>query len=79
MLLDKLLPRLKSNGHKVLLFSQMVKIIDIIADNLQHTDYTMERLDGSIRGEDRRSAIKRFTNGVGIYIYICISIYSIIL
>ncbi len=43
VLLDKLLPKLKANGHKVLLFSQMVKIIDIIADYLAHTEYSMER------------------------------------
>lgn len=30
VLLDKLLPKLKSEGHRVLIFSQMVKMLDII-------------------------------------------------
>jgi SNF2 family DNA or RNA helicase len=29
VLLDKLLPKLKQNGHKVLVFSQMIKVLDI--------------------------------------------------
>lgn len=34
VLLDKLLPRLKQNGHKVLIFSQMIRVLDIIEDYL---------------------------------------------
>ena len=35
MLLDKLLCRLKETGHRVLIFSQMVRMLDILADYLQ--------------------------------------------
>ena len=35
ILLDKLLMRLKEGGHRVLIFSQMVRMLDIVADYLQ--------------------------------------------
>jgi SNF2 family DNA or RNA helicase len=34
VLLDKLLPRLKQGGHRVLIFSQMIRVLDIIEDYL---------------------------------------------
>jgi chromodomain-helicase-DNA-binding protein 7 len=60
ILLDKLLPKLKSDGHKVLIFSQMVKILDIIEDYLVHREIEYERIDGSVSETDRESAIERF-------------------
>ncbi len=39
VLLDKLLPRLKAGGHKVLIFSQMVRCLDILEDYLIHKRY----------------------------------------
>ena len=34
VLLDKLLPKLKQNGNRVLIFSQMIRVLDIIEDYL---------------------------------------------
>ena len=34
VLMDKLLPRLKDGGHKVLVFSQMIRVLDILEDYL---------------------------------------------
>lgn len=34
VLIDKLLPKLLSGGHKVLVFSQMVRCLDILEDYL---------------------------------------------
>lgn len=34
VLTDKLLPKLKADGHKVLVFSQMIRVLDIIEDYL---------------------------------------------
>lgn len=34
VLLDKLLPKLKQGGHKVLIFSQMIRVLDILEDYL---------------------------------------------
>lgn len=36
VLIDKLLPKLKSNGHRVLIFSQMVRCLDILEDYLMY-------------------------------------------
>ncbi len=54
VLLDKLLPKLKSGGHRVLIFSQMVKILDLLSDFLRLRRFVFERLDGSTRGNDRQ-------------------------
>ena len=61
VLIDKLLPKLKAGGHKVLIFSQMVRVLDILEDYLVWMGYTHERLDGRIRGNDRQAAIDRFS------------------
>ncbi|KAK1330642.1 hypothetical protein QTO34_010838 [Cnephaeus nilssonii] len=36
VLIDKLLPKMKAGGHKVLIFSQMVRCLDILEDYLIH-------------------------------------------
>merc|ERR1712223_803539 len=60
VLLDKLLPKLKANGNRVLIFSQMVKMLDILEDYLVRRQYPFERIDGRIRGNLRQAAIDRF-------------------
>ncbi|XP_042238022.1 chromodomain-helicase-DNA-binding protein 7-like isoform X2 [Homarus americanus] len=60
VLVDKLLPKLRDNGHRVLIFSQMVKLLDILEDYLIYRKYPYERLDGRIRGNMRQAAIDRF-------------------
>ncbi|CAH8588303.1 unnamed protein product [Heterobilharzia americana] len=61
-LLDKLLQRLKSKGHRVLIFSQMVRMLDLIADYLILRGWGFQRLDGSIRGELRKQALDHFNS-----------------
>ena len=46
VLLEKLLPKLKAGGHRVLIFSQMVKMLDILEDYLIRRQYPFERIDG---------------------------------
>ncbi|XP_005231178.2 chromodomain-helicase-DNA-binding protein 1-like isoform X1 [Falco peregrinus] len=60
VLLDKLLSFLYAGGHRVLLFSQMTQLLDILQDYLDYRGYSYERLDGSVRGEERYLAIKNF-------------------
>ncbi|XP_017464823.1 PREDICTED: chromodomain-helicase-DNA-binding protein 1 [Rhagoletis zephyria] len=60
VLLDKLLCRLKETGHRVLIFSQMVRMLDVLADYLQKRHFPFQRLDGSIKGEMRRQALDHF-------------------
>lgn len=61
VLIDKLLPRLKADGHRVLIFSQMVRCLDILEDYVTHKHYPFERIDGRVRGSDRQQAIDRFS------------------
>ncbi|XP_077049335.1 chromodomain-helicase-DNA-binding protein 8-like, partial [Agelaius phoeniceus] len=61
VLLDKLLPRLRAGGHKVLVFSQMVRCLDILEDYLIQKRYPYERIDGRVRGNLRQAAIDRFS------------------
>ena len=60
MLLDKLLVRLKETGHRVLIFSQMVRMLDILVDYLELRRFPFQRLDGGIKGELRKNAIEHF-------------------
>ncbi|XP_060897715.1 chromodomain-helicase-DNA-binding protein 6 isoform X2 [Labrus mixtus] len=60
VLIDKLLPKLLAGGHKVLVFSQMVRCLDILEDYLIQRRYTYERIDGRVRGNMRQAAIDRF-------------------
>ncbi|KAK6105983.1 SNF2 N-terminal domain family protein [Brugia pahangi] len=61
VLIAKLLPKLRTDGHKVLIFSQMVRVLDIIEEFLVAQNYTFERIDGNVRGDLRQSAIDRFS------------------
>ncbi|CAH1985372.1 unnamed protein product [Acanthoscelides obtectus] len=60
VLLDKLLIRLRETGHRVLIFSQMVRMLDILAEYLQLRHFPFQRLDGGIKGELRRQALDHF-------------------
>lgn len=59
-LLEKMLRVLKRQGHRVLLFSQMTKMLDILEDFLDGAGYKYERIDGGITGNLRQEAIDRF-------------------
>ncbi|KAL0397716.1 UNVERIFIED_CONTAM: putative helicase CHR10 [Sesamum calycinum] len=61
LILDQLLQKLHDCGHRVLLFAQMTHTLDILQDFLELRKYTYERLDGSIRAEERFAAIRRFS------------------
>lgn len=60
VLIDKLLKKLHAGGHKVLIFSQMTRCLDIIQDYLRGKNYGFERIDGSVRGDLRQASIDRF-------------------
>jgi chromodomain-helicase-DNA-binding protein 1 len=60
MLLDRLLTKLKKDGHRVLIFSQMVHMLDILTDYLKLRNYTYQRLDGTVPSSERKIAIDHF-------------------
>ncbi|XP_036969824.1 chromodomain-helicase-DNA-binding protein 1-like isoform X4 [Acanthopagrus latus] len=61
-LLDSMLTYLHKGGHRVLLFSQMTRMLDILQDYMEYRGYGYERLDGSVRGEERNLAVKNFSS-----------------
>ncbi|QKX56045.1 uncharacterized protein TRUGW13939_03145 [Talaromyces rugulosus] len=60
MLLDQLLAKLRRDGHRVLIFSQMVKMLDLLGDYLTFRSYPYQRLDGTISAANRRIAMEHF-------------------
>lgn len=60
VLLDQLLNKLRRDGHRVLIFSQMVRMLDIIGDYLQLKGLNFQRLDGTINSHRRRVSIDHF-------------------
>ncbi|XP_015590337.1 chromodomain-helicase-DNA-binding protein Mi-2 homolog isoform X3 [Cephus cinctus] len=60
VLLSKMLKKLRDDGHRVLIFSQMTKMLDILEDYLEGEGYKYERIDGNITGAQRQEAIDRF-------------------
>ena len=60
MLLSRMMRKLKEQGHRVLIFSQMTKMLDLLEDFLEGEGYKYERIDGTITGALRQEAIDRF-------------------
>lgn len=60
VVLHKMLRKLKEEGHRVLIFSQMTQMLDVLEDFLESEGYKYERIDGSITGSVRQEAIDRF-------------------
>ncbi|KAH0790123.1 SNF2 family N-terminal domain containing protein [Histomonas meleagridis] len=70
ILIHKLLPKLREGNHKVLIFSQMVKVLDILEDYLDLIGYKHERIDGSVPENERQLAIDRFANDPDAFIFL---------
>ena len=62
VLLDKLLPKLKSDDHRVLIFSQFTKVLDLMEEFFDARAWAFERLDGNLVGSERQKAIDRFSD-----------------
>jgi len=70
MLLDQMLVKLKQKGHKVLIFSQMTQLLDIIADYLDFRGFDHSRLDGSMKMEDRQQHIHTFNTDPERFVFL---------
>ncbi|KAF2460817.1 P-loop containing nucleoside triphosphate hydrolase protein [Lineolata rhizophorae] len=62
MLLDQLLTKLKKDNHRVLIFCQMVKMLDILGEYLRLRGYQFQRLDGTIPSTTRDQSIQHFND-----------------
>lgn len=61
ILLDKLLDRLLPEGHKILIFSQLAIMLNIIQDYMNLKGIRFVRIDGNVRGDERQECIEKFT------------------
>ncbi|KAJ2004533.1 putative DNA helicase ino80 [Coemansia thaxteri] len=68
--LDLLLIRLKQEGHRVLLYFQMTKMIDLFEEYLAYRKYTYLRLDGSSKISDRRDMVMDWQTRDDIFIFL---------
>ncbi|KAI4177743.1 MAG: hypothetical protein LQ343_000207 [Gyalolechia ehrenbergii] len=68
--LDQLLRNLKNGGHRVLLYFQMTRMIDLMEEYLTYRNYKYLRLDGSTKLEDRRDTVHDFQTRPDIFIFL---------
>ncbi|XP_030508699.2 chromatin structure-remodeling complex protein SYD isoform X3 [Cannabis sativa] len=59
-MLDRLLPKLKATDHRVLFFSTMTRLLDVMEEYLHWKQYLYLRLDGHTSGSDRGALIDKF-------------------
>lgn len=71
-LLHSMLKILYREGHRVLIFSQMTKLLDILEDylNIEFGPKTYERVDGSVAVADRQAAIARFNQDKSRFVFL---------
>lgn len=71
-LLHSMLKILYKEGHRVLIFSQMTKLLDILEDylNIEFGPKTYERVDGSVSVTDRQTAIARFNQDKSRFVFL---------
>lgn len=68
--LDELLPKLKSEGHRVLIFSQFVMMLDIMEHYLKIRKHGYLRLDGQTAVTDRQEMIDLYTQDPKIFVFL---------
>ncbi|KAF1321071.1 Atp-dependent helicase, partial [Globisporangium splendens] len=65
-----LLPKLKAEGHRVLIFSQWTKLLDLLEVLMSHMDYRYMRLDGSTDVQERQGMIDTYNEDKGIFVFL---------
>lgn len=65
-----LLRKLKSEGHRALIFTQMTKMLDILEAFINLYGYTYMRLDGSTQPEERQTLMQRFNTNPKFFLFI---------
>lgn len=70
LILDRLLPALKDRGHKVLIFSQMTSILDLLMDYCYLRGFQYSRLDGSMSYSDRDENMTKFSKDPEVFLFL---------
>ncbi|KAK1793946.1 hypothetical protein P4O66_010859, partial [Electrophorus voltai] len=68
--LHLLLRKLKAEGHRVLIFTQMTRMLDVLEQFLNYHGHIYLRLDGSTRVEQRQALMERFNADRRIFCFI---------
>lgn len=68
--LDDVLPKLKAEGHRVLIFSQFTMMLDILERYLDIRDHDYLRLDGQTTVTDRQDMIDQFMNDPETFVFL---------
>jgi SNF2 family DNA or RNA helicase len=68
--LKELLIELKESGHRVLIFSQMTKMMNILGSFFAQEGHVYVRLDGSTPVSDRQKLIDQYNNNPEIFIFL---------
>ncbi|KAF2568751.1 hypothetical protein F2Q68_00026230 [Brassica cretica] len=68
--LDILLKRLRAGNHRVLLFAQMTKMLNILEDYMNYRKYKYLRLDGSSTIMDRRDMVRDFQQRSDVFVFL---------
>ncbi|XP_029454455.1 chromatin-remodeling ATPase INO80 isoform X1 [Rhinatrema bivittatum] len=68
--LDLLLTRLKTQGHRVLIYSQMTRMIDLLEEYMVYRKHTYMRLDGSSKISERRDMVADFQSRNDIFVFL---------
>jgi helicase SWR1 len=71
--MTRLLREKKAGGHRVLIFTQMTKILDILEIYLNFHGYLYLRLDGATKIEDRQYVTERFNADQRVFCFIASS------
>ena len=72
-LLDRILPKLKETGHRVLMFCQMTQCMTIIEDYFNFKGYKFLRLDGMTKSDERADMLKIFNSPESEYFIFLLS------
>ncbi|XP_031101578.1 CHD3-type chromatin-remodeling factor PICKLE [Ipomoea triloba] len=59
-LLDKMMVKLKEQGHRVLIYTQFQHMLDLLEDYCNFRKWQYERIDGKVGGAERQIRIDRF-------------------
>ena len=70
LLLDRLMKRLIPEGHKVLIFSQMTRMLDVLESYLELRNYEYRRLDGTVAAADRIQAMNEFQSNRNVDVFL---------
>ncbi|KAG8739108.1 putative DNA helicase ino80 [Ceratobasidium sp. 414] len=68
--LDTLLTELKAGGHRVLIYFQMTRMIDLMEEYLVYRQYQYLRLDGGSKLEDRRDMVRDWQSNPNIFVFL---------